>query len=132
MTCVAAIAELAAVNIFASVTRYTCRACGRFVVRLRNVTRFAGKPCVLAGQREIRLLVVIELPIPPAVRVVAIGAFRAQSAFVFVVFLVAVVAGLWRVLVARRQMALFARCRRVQSDERKSRQPMIEAHLAAP
>lgn len=79
------------------------------------MTIVARDTCVTPGQREFRLLVMIELPEHPAVRVVATITSGSETAFVMSI-LVAIRTGARRILEGLALMASLARDRSVQSD----------------
>jgi hypothetical protein len=94
------------------------------------VTGRAAKFRVRAGEREARLLAVIEFPHAPAVWGVALFAFLAEAALVNIRIFMASVAS--RSLYPERssRMTLFARNGNVQPEKRKFRQIVIEVdHL---
>ena len=85
-----------------------------------------------AGQRKMRFLRVIEFPNVPAVRVVAVGALFAESAFMDVVALMATIAFLAHAFVARARVTLRARHGNVKTDEWKTAQVVIERDIDSP
>lgn len=92
----------------------------------------AVQPEMGAIKAIIGLTVVVEAPEGPAIRVVTQVAVGAQTAFVNVFGFMAVDTLQKRVFVFRRQVALFARDRRMQSDEREARKVMVEEDFGAP
>jgi len=80
----------------------------------------------------VRLGIVIELPEGPAVRIVAKGAFRAESTLMNVIGTMATGARRIRILVGWRQMTFLARRRRVQTDKGEARQVVIEEYPFTP
>src|SRR5215472_4880417 len=80
---------------------------------------------VRSAQRKSGLLTVIELPELPAVRRMAPRAVLAEVALVDVIFLMAVDALVPDVPVGTREMALLARHRHVQADQRELGQVVI-------
>ena len=82
------------------------------------MTADTGQLGMCALQRKLRLLGVIELPLIPAIRRVAGGAFPAQSSFVHVLGCMAVNALLRRTLELQARMALRAGGEHVLADER--------------
>jgi len=85
-----------------------------------------------AVELVIGILIVIEAPHPPAVRIVASGAFAAKGLFMHVVFFVAGIAGVGIHLVVAGQMAFLAGYRRVEADEGKAGYVMIKYHSLIP
>ena len=69
---------------------------------------------------EIGILIVIEAPYPPTIRIVAGGAFAAEGSLMHVVLLVAGIAGVGIYFVATGQMALLAGHRSMETDQRKA------------
>ncbi len=92
----------------------------------------AIQPEMGAIESIIGLTVVVEAPEGPAIRVVTQLAIGTQTAFVNVLGLMAADAFQDRVSVFPRQMAFFARGRRMQSDERETRKIMVEEDFGAP
>lgn len=82
-------------------------------------------------QREARLLCVVEAPKRPAVWIVARFASRAHAALVMRI-VVAGSAGEWSTLERRTLVAGFARHRRMQANQRKLRQIVVESYFFAP
>jgi len=114
-----------------------------------SMTGLAGGGCVGRGSRgpmagralesgvgavqwEIGLAVVIERPQHPAVGVVAGFASIAQRPLVLVIVAMTFHALARSVAVGGRQVAFLAWCGRVQSDQGKARETVIEQHPAAP
>lgn len=85
-----------------------------------------------AGQREMRLLVVIELPQVPAIRRMAAVAMFAQPALMNIRFLVAVIAIRPGILELLRQMTLRTWHGDMQTHQRKISQIVIETNIATP
>ena len=102
--------ELALVDVVLGMTGGAIGARFDFSLCRFGVAGVAGEALVLASQRKARLFVVVEFPIGPAIWVVALGAIGAESAFVRIVFLVAVDATRRRVPIRGREMAFLARC----------------------
>jgi len=92
----------------------------------------AGHFLMGAGELVIRLGVVIEAPQVPAIGIVALLAMRPQRAFMDIIRLVATIACQCGPFVGRVKMAFFARGGRMQADEWKTGQAMIEDHLFSP
>lgn len=88
--------------------------------------------CVCPIQRKVRRACVIEFPDVPTIRRMAVVAFLAQAALVFVRGLMAVETSAGRVLVRRCQMALLARHDYVLPDQREVGEVMIEPDIGAP
>lgn len=96
------------------------------------VTVDTGDFLMGASELVIRLGVVIEAPQVPAIGVVALFAMRSQGSFMDIICLVATIACQGGPFVGRVKMALFARGGRMQSDEWKAGQAMVEDHLLPP
>lgn len=90
------------------------------------MTARAAQLCVRAGEREARLLAVVELPHTPAVRGVALLAFLSEASLVNVGLFMALHAGRVRYLERPPRVALFAWDRNVQPEKRELRQVVIE------
>ena len=95
------------------------------------VARMALQSMMRARQRVAGLLVVIEAPACPTVGVVTARAVGAEPADM-VRILVAARARARRILERLGSVAFLARHHRMQSDERKSRQIMVEGDLLSP
>ncbi len=128
----AGLAEGSAMGVVATVTAVACRR-RRHLVRdgLGAVAGVAIQVLMGSRQREIGLLVVVEAPEHPAIRVMAAVALRAELAGVMLVF-VAGNACRWRIAECLGAMAFLARHRGMQADQRKARHVMIERDLLAP
>ena len=87
---------------------------------------------VCTTQREIGLQIMIELPGPPVRRVVTDIALLAEAAAMRVVVNMAGHACAVRIAVGGRSMTLGARNRRMGSDQRKTRDVMVEPHTRRP
>ena len=96
-----------------------------------NVAGVAIEIAVRACQRVSSLGIMIETPPLPTIRVMADRTARTQATLVMFIPM-AVGAIKRRILVRRRSMALFARHDRVASDQRKSREVVIERGGSAP
>jgi len=127
----AALAELAKVNVVAHVTRtafggelyFTCRT---------FVTCRAVKFVMCAGERELRRLVMVELPNIPAVRCMTARTLFTQATLVTILLLMAAIAiglGVFKLL---REMALLARHGNMQADQRKVAEVVIETDVLMP
>jgi hypothetical protein len=97
----------------------------------RGVTGVAQQALVGAGERILRLSVVIEAPPRPAVRVVAKRTVGPQAPFMMLV-LMAARASARDTLEQHRTMALFARDHCVAADQRKSGEIVVERDLLTP
>lgn len=95
------------------------------------VASMALQGMMRARQRVARLLVVIEAPACPSVRVVTRRTIRTEPPDVMRI-LVAARAGAGRILERRAAMTFLARDYRVQPDQGKSRQIVVEGDLLAP
>ena len=82
MTALALRSELPEVNVVLAVARRAIRR--QFHLAGLTMAVAAGELRVAASQRETCLLIVIEIPQPPAVRRVALRAIRSETAFVHV------------------------------------------------
>lgn len=96
------------------------------------VASAAVQPEMGAIKAVIGLTVVVEAPESPAIGVVTQLAIDAQTTFVNVFGLMTADAFQDRVSVFPRQVALFARGRRMQPDERKTCKVMVEEDFGAP
>jgi len=124
-------AVLPQVDVVLLVAGQACRIQFHFVRRLLVATR-ANELRVSAGEREARLLAVVEFPQTPAVRRVAFGARNAQRAFVNVVLLMAVDALETGITILPGGVALLARHSYVQTQQGIFREIVIEAHPGPP
>lgn len=93
---------------------------------------FAGQSLMRAIQDIVGLLVVVEYPQWPAVRVMAAIAEWAEALMVRVITPVTVDAGAGSILVSGRQMTFFTGHDCMQADERELSQVMIEKYFPAP
>src|SRR5215472_5399065 len=96
-----------------------------------GVAGVAIETAVCPGQRVTRLRVVIKAPPRPAIRVVTEGAIRAEAASM-VLIAMAGCAVQRRAFECRRTMAFLARHDSVASDQRKSRNVVIEGRHTTP
>jgi hypothetical protein len=96
------------------------------------VTATAGQVLVPTLQREARLVVVIESPEPPSVRIVAETAASPEPLLVDVGRSVTFVARLRRILEPRDGMALLTGNEAVKTEQWKSRQLVVEGDLTGP
>ena len=96
------------------------------------VTGVAVDLPVRTPQREARLLIVIELPDLPAVRVVTQPALRPEPPEMDVLLAVAAVACDARILVARRRVALLAGGDGVEAQQRETREIVLEEDAHGP
>jgi len=96
-----------------------------------SVARVAIETAVCPGQRVTRLRVVIKAPPRPAIRVVTEGAIRAEAASM-VLIAMAGSAVQRRAFECRGTMAFLARHDSVASDQRKSRNVVIEGRHTTP
>jgi hypothetical protein len=96
------------------------------------MTARTAQLCVRAGEREARLLAVVELPHTPAIRGVALLAFLSEASLVNIGLFVALDASGVRYLECPPRVALFARNRNVQAEKRKLRQVVIEVDHRLP
>ena len=101
----------------------------RYGLAMAALTMYLGVGTV---ELEIGILIVIEAPYPPTVRIVAGGAFAAEGSLMHIVFLVAGIAGVGIHLVATGQMALLTGYRSMETDKRKTGQIMIEDYALIP
>ena len=113
MTTLAAPAERALVNIIGHVT---IAANGRKLLVLVAMAGSACKSGVRAGQREVRLGIVVEYPVLPCAGVVAGRTIGSQRTVMWIVLPVTVDAGRRRVLESWRGVALRAGDRGVLAD----------------
>lgn len=102
------------------------------LVRGLLVTVSTDELGVCAGEREMCLLAVVELPDAPAIGGVAAGAVAAQATFVKIIWPMAVDATGAGILVRARDVTLLARHRHVQADEREAGQVVIEVRAGTP
>lgn len=98
--------------------------------RFRLVAGFANDLFVGSGQRKFRLPRMIKTPACPAVGIVATAAATPKPPLVEI--LVTFFAGSRRVLVHGRPVAFLARNRGMQSDQRETRQLVIECQILSP
>jgi len=131
MALLASLAERAVVRVVLGVAAVAVRCLRDAVRHLRLVAGMAVEPGVRAGQRELRLPVVIETPDRPAVGIVTCVAIGSEASLVQGV-LMAAGAGARRVLEGFRAMALIAADLRVTADQWKSRQIVVECDRLAP
>jgi len=96
-----------------------------------SVARVAIEIAVCPGQRVPRLRVVIKAPPRPAIRIVTERAIRAEAAFM-VLIAMAGCAVQRRAFECRRTVAFLARHDSVASDQRKSRNVVIEGRHTTP
>lgn len=85
-----------------------------------------------AGERKFGGLVVIELPDVPAIRRMTTGAVLTEAAFVTILGLMTAVTIALGVLKLLREMALLARHRHMQTDQRKISEIVIKANVLTP
>ena len=131
MTFLARPSELPLMLVVTAVASVTSRRrCGPLdiLVPMAGMTMQAGMG---AGQGEFRLFVVIESPAGPAVRIVTCGAIRTEAAFMVLV-LVASRAGPGHILERGRAMAILAGDHRMQANQRKAGQIVVEGDLLPP
>ena len=126
------LAETAVVRIITAVTGAAGLVQLDFARHGLAMTALAMDLGVGAVELVIGILIVIEAPHPPAVRVVASGAFAAKGLLMHVVLFVAGIAGVGIHLVAAGQMAFLAGYRRVETDEGKAGYVMIKYHPRIP
>jgi len=126
------LAETAVVRIITAVTGAAGLVQLDFARHGLAMTALAMDLGVGAVELVIGILIVIEAPHPPAVRVVASGAFAAKGLLMHVVLFVAGIAGVGIHLVAAGQMAFLAGHRRVEADEGKAGYVMIKYHPLIP
>lgn len=132
MAPVAQIAELAVMHIILMMTGQTIRIQNDLLINRNHMTQFAFKALVTAFQFISRLRVVIESPKLPTVRVMAHMALSPQSLFVHIIFCVTGVAIHGRIFERLRIVALAAGSDRMQSDQRKFGQVVIEFDIIPP
>ena len=102
-----------------------------FCRRFGRVARMALQALMRSRQLKPRLRRVVKAPARPCVRVMALSAIGAQSAFVLFI-LMTFGTGTRDVLEIVTAMALLARHHRMLADQGKARDVMIEGHLCAP
>jgi len=132
--CVASFARLpegAAMRVVLPVTGVAIRGQRDLGDVFGDVAGLAIEIAMRPGQRVARLLVVIKAPPAPIVRVMAERAVRPQAAFMMLV-LVAGYASHRSILEQQRAMAFLAGHDGVATDQRKSRDVVIEEPNAAP
>ena len=126
------LAETAVVRIITAVTGAAGLVQLDFARHGLAMTALAMDLGVGAVELVIGILIVVEAPHLPAVRIVAIGAFAAKGLLMHVVLFVAGIAGVGIHLVAAGQMAFLAGYRRVETDEGKAGHVMVEDHPFVP
>lgn len=131
MTFLTLSAELAQVHVILRMTGYTLPAELDFGCRL-FVTSRAAEFCVRAGEREARLLAVVEFPQAPAIRGVALLAFLSEASLVNIRLFVTAHAGRIVYPEGSALVALLARHRNVQAEKRKFREIVIEVDHRLP
>lgn len=124
-------AKGSAVRVVLAVTSKTGRRRRDFIFGLRRVTGFALGLAMSTGQRIFGVLVVIETPERPAVRVVAMLTCRPKLALMLSI-LVALGTEFWRIAEGLRAMTGFAWHRRVQANQWKSCEVVIERDFLPP
>ncbi len=97
-----------------------------------HMTVLAGQAAVFPPQREFALSIVIETPDTPAVRRMTPPAATTQAPLVDVVAIVTVPAGPSRPAIAPIEMTVLAGGRRMQAEQRKTRQGMVESNPLPP
>ena len=131
MTAAAVRAEAPVVRVVRAMAGDAARRHGAFVRGLAMAVP-ATEPFVRPGQTETGLPRVVELPEPPAVRVVAGAACRPERAAVHILAPVAVDALVGGLAIGAARMAVLAGDADVQPDQREARQVMVEPHRIAP
>lgn len=127
----AAAPEAALMNIVCGVTAMA----GRIECNFRNnffpVAGVALQALVCAGQGKARLPVMVKSPACPSIRVVALGAIRAEATGVVLVLVTDRAISRY-VLESGRAVAFLARQRGVEANQGKPREVVIERDLLAP
>ena len=126
------LAETAVVRIITAVTGAAGLVQLDFARHGLAMTALAMDLGVGAVELVIGILIVIEAPYPPTVRIVACGAFAAEGSLMHIVLLVTGIAGVGIYFVATGQMALLTGYRSMETDKRKTGQIMIEDHALVP
>lgn len=124
--------EIPAVGVVRPMTGMTIAGQLDFLRDRRLVAGLAGDPLMGAVQGKIGLLVMVECPHAPPVRVVTLPAGRSQPVFVRIVFLVARGAFEFGILESGREVALLARYDGVQTDQGETGQVVVEGHFFFP
>ena len=132
MAPLAALAKASAMHVVAQMTGIARRGHGDILTHRFAVAGFASKALVAVFEDKVRLLVVVEPPERPAVRVMAVAAFRSELALVPVGLLVTADAVERCPLVGGGKVALLALDDSVQTDEWEARQIVIEKYLIRP
>lgn len=131
MTLRAVAPEFAVVAIVLGVAAVTLHRQFDLLTRL-VVTARTGQLPMRAGQREPGLFVVIEIPVIPAARVVALAAGLAETALVFVIGTMTIAANARGVLEHAIHVTACAGQRVVQTDQREFGQAVVEGELLFP
>ena len=132
MTAAAVEAELTIVNIVRAVTVGTAAAQPGLCGQGTSVTAVASNLEMRTLQDEVRLTVVIELPLQPVHGVVAQGTVFREAVRVRVVFTVTLGALRGRVAEYMGIVARVALLVSVRAQQRETCQPMVEEHLVGP
>lgn len=93
---------------------------------------FAGEFDVSTVKDEVRLQVMVELPLLPVDRVVAPGTVLVESAAMWIVLAMTLDAGSWRIPENLRFVTVVAARVAVHTEERKARQTVIEEDVVGP
>lgn len=131
MTLRAVTPEFAVVAVFLGVTAVAIRGDSRIFGRA-VVTAGTGQIGVRTGQRKMGFLGVVKFPVIPATGVVALAAGLAEPTFMFVVTFMAVETGQRRIFIRSSEMATRAVNGRVQAQQRKLGERVVESHLLRP
>ena len=124
--------EITLVNIVPPMAATACRRQLNFAAHRNEVTAVASQSFVRTVEDIVGLLVMVEYPQRPAVRVMAAIAVWAETLTVNIIAPVAVDTGVGGILVGGRKMTLFTRNHCMQSDERKLGQVVIEEDFSSP
>lgn len=123
--------ESTAVRVIAAMAGITIGGNGDSYRSLAGVAGVTFQPAMGARQRETRLGVMVETPKLPAIRVMASRAAPAQTPLVVLVAMTG--RALQRCIAETgRRVTVFAGNRRVQADQGKTRQVVIECDLLSP